>query len=733
MRTWHSIWIALAGSIALSAFVSSPAGATDPARPRSITVFAGDADAKRPGGKADQLLQRAQQQGHLKVIVGLRFVMRPPVNMPPDAMAKQANALRAMQDRIVRRVFGTAMREDIIRYSFIPYMAMSVDARHLTKLLSDPEVVNIQEDVPLRPADSNTIPIIHADTLWGDGFDGTGYTLAILDTGVDGTHPLLKNKIASGSEACYSANDPEKKIVSLCPGQATSSTADGSGVNCPTTIKECFHGTDVASIAAGAASADNIGVARGAGLIAIQIYSGTGCSSPTDPSTCASVRAYSADILRALQHVLKLSKGKTLKIGAVNISASGGQYTSACDADGTAIKAAIDSLAAAGIPVLIASGNDGYTNAVGYPACVSNAVAIGATDNSDKLASFSNHSSQVKLVGPGRSVKGATPGGGLVVASGTSFSTPLTAGSYAILKQAKPAAGPSDILMALACTGKTVLMREDNSSISPVVPRVDLVGAYDYLLKPPHVSRSWDFSSASQALDWTTFLGTWKVVNGAYRQTPIQANWIGTSTDNCNKSLKISANMVRTDPGTTFFSNSGVMFRTTLDYPGTTISGYWVAYNKCPTNSSGECTGDPDDPPGQAVLWRLDDTYMSGNSGNATLLCSVQSAVHVNALNTVEVEANGPSITYSLNGHQVCAVNDATYIKGPVMAAAYIADPGGHAYALNSMTITSLDATPRSKQPVTLLDPAALMPKQRPAGLMPSGSVPLRMMSQSGQ
>ena len=62
----------------------------------------------------------------------------------------------------------------------------------------------------------------------------------------------------------------------------------------------------------------------------------------------------------------------------------------------------------------------------------------------------------------------------------------------------------------------------------------------------------------------------------------------------------LPASTTRIDPGTTIFSNSGLVLKRTLDYPNRGVSGYWIAYNKCRTNNSGTCTGDAADPPGQS-------------------------------------------------------------------------------------------------------------------------------------
>ena len=215
------------------------------------------------------------------------------------------------------------------------------------------------------------------------------------------------------SEACYSAGAD-------CPGNVTESTASGSGANCTYASSGCRHGTHVAGIAAGRGTSFS-GVAPRARLISIQVFSrftGADCAGAgEDPCTLSFV----SDQIKGLERVFALRN--TFSIGAANMSLGGGQFTSTCDGD--ARKPIIDNLRSVRIPTVIASGNDGFTNAVGAPGCISTAITVGSTGNSDQVSLFSNSSSVVDLFAPGEGITSSVPGGGFASFDGTRW-RPLT-------------------------------------------------------------------------------------------------------------------------------------------------------------------------------------------------------------------------------------------------------------------------------------------------------------------
>ena len=404
----------------------------------------------------DALLQKAQDQGQVRVIVTMQKL-----DLPARASmsAKKfdntlAESVSAMQSAVINSIPKNAIIGKLRRFMFTPQFALNITPAGLTTLRNNPSVIAIQEDIPVPPLLDISVPRIFPshDT---SNYSGNGWAVAILDTGVDKTHSFLKDGIVEKviSEACYSTTFAPNDSTSVCPGGVPSSTATDSGLPCPTSTFGCDHGTHVAGIAAGNGATFN-GVAKDANLIAIQVFSEFTdpiCASIGVPSPCAFT--YTSDQIAGLDRVYGLRS--TYNIASVNMSLGGGQYTDFCDDDSR--KPSIDNLKSAGIATVIASGNDGFNSSVSTPACISTGIAVGSTsDTADTRSSFSNNGPQLDLYAPGESINSSVPGDGFQSKNGTSMAAPHVAGAWAVLKQRYPSRSVDEIEAAFKATGVTV-------------------------------------------------------------------------------------------------------------------------------------------------------------------------------------------------------------------------------------------------------------------------------------
>ena len=311
--------------------------------------------ASTPGrDTAALLLDRAEKQGQLRVIIGLDVAMGAESKITPAQKQAQLSNLRRAQAAVAGRAMIPA--SEIAKFETIPYLSAFVTRGQLRALLRDPLVVSIQEDVPIELQLSESVPLINADDLWKspDAYRGSGVAIAVLDTGAEYTHRTLSGKVVAG--LCRSTNNGAYR--SLCPGKASSSNLTDSGKNCPPrNSSSCFHGTHVASIALGN-SATLRGVARSARLISGQVFS---------RHKKGTLTAFFTDITSALERVYQLRT--TYIIASVNMSiGTSSVYSAACDSSFPATAAIIGKLHAAGIATIIASGNGSSNSGISAPA-----------------------------------------------------------------------------------------------------------------------------------------------------------------------------------------------------------------------------------------------------------------------------------------------------------------------------------------------------------------------------
>jgi subtilisin family serine protease len=405
------------------------------------------------------LREKAASTGAARVIVQLAAPFSPEGRLAAGQALAQRQAIGNAQDAALEKLAGQKVKLHA-RYQHMPFLALEVDAAALELLARLPEVTGIQEDRFQKALLASSNAVIGSGVAWSKGLTGAGKVIAVLDTGVDKTHPYFSsgahNKVVS--EACYSSNIPGdyQSWMSLCPGGAGESTASGSGTNCSVSLyPDCLHGTHVAGIAAGNDGVGpNFGVARDADLISIQVFS---AQCYNTGGSCY-LGAWLSDELKGLERVYALAG--TFDIAAVNVSIGFEDYYSdraSCDADNPALKAAIDNLRSIDIPTVGAAGNNGSSYYSLYaPACISSAISVGATDDDDQVAYFSPAGPAVDLMAPGVSITSAVPGGGTAALNGTSMAAPHVAGAWAVLRQQHPAASVSDLLAILRATAVPV-------------------------------------------------------------------------------------------------------------------------------------------------------------------------------------------------------------------------------------------------------------------------------------
>lgn len=419
------------------------------------------------------LRSRARTNGKVNLIVGLDMISQPEGRLTATQVRQQRQQILERGNQLASQLRG--FNAQVKRqFEFVPYVSLSADEAALEFFVRSPLVASIREDGINRLHMASSNPVIGSPAAWADGFDGTGWAVAVLDTGVEKTHPWFStpdSKVVA--EACFSTTI-EGQTESFCPGGAGSSTAANSGEPCDLSFYSCGHGTHVAGTVAGNdESGPNFGVARGADVIAMQVFSKSLTEDVCGAGQAPCIASFDSDLIAAMEHVLFLSD--TIDIAAVNMSLGGEQYydQASCDSDNPAVKAAIDNLRSVDIATVASSGNSGSKDRVGYPACISSAISVGATTDSDDIASFTSVFPWLSLLAPGVSITSSVPGGGLGVKSGTSMSAPHVAGAWAVMKQKRQQDSVADILATLRDTA-TLLDDERVGGIELGMPRINL-------------------------------------------------------------------------------------------------------------------------------------------------------------------------------------------------------------------------------------------------------------------
>jgi len=438
----------------------------------SSVIWAPSVNATAKIADMDRLVGMARQHGTVPVIVELDV---PQVDALMEASiatadrdADLAAAIKSTADRTIMQL-PAGWYEPKRVFRTVPYASIWVTEEGLAALESMPGVLSVVENEirrlpePVTQAESgnridqpllqNTVKVIGADKAWAMGYTGKGWYVAILDTGILKTHEFFKGKPIQ--EACFTTVNATYGSKGICPNKRDEMIGPGAAKHQKTSDSGWDHGTHVSGIAAGKKST-LAGVAKDAGIIAVNVFSLFKSNDYCWTGTC--VLSWVDDQIAGLEYIYSLRN--TYKIASVNMSLGGGNYTSqsACDKDNSAEKKAIDNLRKVNITTVISSGNGGSCAGIGAPGCISSAVAIGATDDADREASFSDwNKSLVDIFAPGVAVYSSTGKSNKSYESwdGTSMAAPHVTGAVALMKQAKPGATTSQIVAAMQKNAKT--------------------------------------------------------------------------------------------------------------------------------------------------------------------------------------------------------------------------------------------------------------------------------------
>lgn len=276
-------------------------------------------------------------------------------------------------------------------YDNINAVSMEASNQAIASLENNPNVIAVEPDiiVKVQQTESYALSRTKASQARNSGLTGKGVKIAVIDSGISKHDDL---RVSGG-----------KSFVPY-----TSSYLDDNG-----------HGTHVAGII----SAENnsfgvVGIAPDSDIYALKVLDKKGFG-------------YLSNIIASIDWSIENH------MDIINLSLG-------TEDDSVALKAAVDRAYSAGILVVASSGNDSAP-VVGYPAKYPSVIGVSATDQNNKLASYSNYGPEIEVAAPGTYILSTHLNNKYVFMSGTSMAAPYVTGQLALLKQLYPSATASEL------------------------------------------------------------------------------------------------------------------------------------------------------------------------------------------------------------------------------------------------------------------------------------------------
>ena len=337
----------------------------------------------------------AEDAGHQRRLV---------VHLAPDAAGEGADVAAKAGGRLARRVTPAAV-------------AVTVpDQAAARRLAADPRVASVEEDVVYRAAVEPNDPCFTAcfnvqppsqygvrqvggPEAWNVTRGRPDIVVAVLDSGVDSTHPELAGKVIQGANVS---------------GSFTADDRTG-------------HGTGIAgTIAAIPDNGEGIaGLGWNTRVLSVKVLDDTG-------------EGFSSDVAAGIRAAIAAGAD------VINLSLSGGRSG--------IVRDAVLEAQRAGAVLVAAAGNESSTG-VDYPAGYPRVLGVAASGRDDRLASFSNRGPSVELAAPGVSVLSTTTACGrncrYALQTGTSAAAPHVSAAAALLMATTPAPNADEIRVRL--------------------------------------------------------------------------------------------------------------------------------------------------------------------------------------------------------------------------------------------------------------------------------------------
>ncbi|MBI4139684.1 S8 family serine peptidase [Candidatus Woesearchaeota archaeon] len=331
-------------------------------------------------------------------------------SLPKNSRVRAKNSLASsdVPDVILKREFSTS--QDFV---------LRVSRAGLEKLEKNSLVTGVTLDAVLNLSSidyadyglalQSAVPVISGGEAWGlkvggVNITGAGRAVCVLDSGIQADHVAFGSRVVHQKCFCSQSGG-------CCPnGQSVDSNAsDGDSGT---------HGTHVSGIV-GANFGDLKGVAPDVNIVAVRV--------------CTNACSLS-DMALGIEYCGNVSQQFNISVLTMSIGDHGQYNSSTCP---TTLDSVINGVYSKGLMYLAATDNQGYTNGVSHPGCSVNTTSVGATTDSDSIASFSNYGGdRFDIFAPGVGINSTIGGNSFGSKQGTSMATPMAAGAALLVYQA---------------------------------------------------------------------------------------------------------------------------------------------------------------------------------------------------------------------------------------------------------------------------------------------------------
>lgn len=314
-----------------------------------------------------------------------------------EAIQEDERIIVLFKDKVKKEAFQEANGDILNTVDIIPAVTVQVPIEKINEIQTDPSVSAIEKDSLIKVQDQIVDwgnHNIRTPNAWQSNFTGKGIKVAVIDSGVSADHKDLH--ITSGVSFVH----------------YTDSYDDDNG-----------HGTHVAGIIG--AKNNNIGIvgaAPDASIYAVKVLNQDGVG-------------YLSDIIAGIDWAVQN------KMDIINLSIGS-------DKPSNLLKSVVDKAYSNGILIVASAGNTGYGstgNTIHYPAAYDSVIAVGATSQSNKWATFSSVGPTIEVTAPGVDILSTYLNNSTKKSSGTSMSAPFVSGILALFKEQYPELGASGL------------------------------------------------------------------------------------------------------------------------------------------------------------------------------------------------------------------------------------------------------------------------------------------------